>query len=66
MVSWLLGQWLNFKLFGSTYLVGKIISRSNVVFFRVKGRPSETRCFLMVNISVGMLQKLEFFRQHLC
>ncbi len=30
----LLGQWLNFKLFGITYLVGKI-SRSNSFFFRV-------------------------------
>ena len=29
----LLGQWLNFKLFGITYLVGKI-SRSNF-YFRV-------------------------------
>ena len=27
----LLGQWLNFKLFGITYLVGKI-SRSNCFF----------------------------------
>ena len=29
--EYLLGQWLNFKLFGITYLVGKI-SRSNFFF----------------------------------
>ena len=33
-LDFLLGQWLNFKLFGITYLVGKI-SRSNGFFFRV-------------------------------
>ena len=36
---YLLGQWLNFKLFGITYLVGKI-SRSNC-FFQGPGRLSE-------------------------
>ncbi len=34
-----LSQWLNFKLFGITYLVGKI-SRSNF-FFQGPGRLSE-------------------------
>ena len=40
IVGNLLGQWLNFKLFGITYLVGKI-SRSNVFFFQGPGRLSE-------------------------
>ena len=38
----LLGQWLNFKLFGITYLVGKIKFK---LFFQGPGRLSEA-CFL--------------------
>ena len=48
---YLLGQWLNFKLFGITYLVGKI---STNFFFRVHWL-SEFRCILYIYIKVKCL-----------
>ena len=47
----LLGQWLTFKFFGITYLVGKI-SRSNGFFFQGPGRLSELGCELGVKLRV--------------
>ena len=51
--SHLLGQWLNFKLFGITYLVGKI-SRSNF-FFQGPGRLSEASFFYITKGSSIMM-----------
>ena len=43
---YLLGQWLNFKLFGITYLVGKI-NKVQAFFFQGPGRLSEGKCIFI-------------------
>ena len=56
--GFLLGQWLNFKLFGITYLVGKT-SRSKLFFCQGPGRLSEA----LVNIPYKKPAHLGYIRE---